>query len=152
MPGWGQVGIVGAELLSLLMTPLDPSSCSLVLAVGPSPTSWGSSSCFQGLGEGSRALKCLGDRGRKPGPAPGRLQGQGGWRLQGVSSTPSLPGQRVHAVAWKPTNPSYYQPSVQGWVGFLDPEPPRRVPLTWAEGAHTPPFQVFNISKGVDYL
>lgn len=44
-------------------------------------------------------------------------------------------------------NPSSYRLSVQGWVGFLDLEPPCRVPLTWAEGVRAPPFQIFHISK-----
>lgn len=139
----------GTELLSLLMMPLDSDSCSLILALGPSPTSWGSSSFFWRFWEGSGILKCMGDHGKKTGPAPGRLLGRGGWHLQGAYSTPRLPAWGVHAVAWKPTNPSSYQPSVQGWVGFVDPEPPCRVLLMWAEEARAPPFQIFNISKGV---
>lgn len=105
--GWGRAG---TELLSLLMMPLDSGSCSLVLALGPSLTSWGSSSFFWRFWEGSGILKCVGDHGKKTGPAPGRLLGRGGWHLPGVYSTPRLPAWGVHAVAWKPTNPSSYQP------------------------------------------
>lgn len=43
--------IVRAEFLSLLMMPLDPSSWSLVLVVGSSQISLGSSSYFMGSGK-----------------------------------------------------------------------------------------------------
>lgn len=115
-----QVGgvIVGAELVPLQIMPLDPSSCSLVVVLGPSPTSQGSSSYFQGLGEGSRTLKCLGDRGKKPGPAPGGVAGAG--RVACARCVPHTQVSRVERPHSRlDADESLFLPSVCARLGGL---------------------------------